>query len=278
MTSSACARRRVRAKFFVLASPRFFATIDPASCIGLIGLVLMATRYRGQGAGSRCCACILLARRRPVAARQRDHPAARGALPALGRLARRADRHHRARRRARHRGVAGARRGRAERGGRADDRGRRARAALSRCAHRVHRRHPGRIDLRRRRRKPNSRARLFESFGIAEAAHRARGQVARHRRERALHQGAGAAEARRALADRHLGASHAALGRRVPCGGISVEAFPVDYRTRGAIDLLRPFATLGDGLRRTDTAIKEWVGLVVYWLTDKTSELLPGPA
>ena len=59
--------------------------------------------------------------------------------------------------------------------------------------------------------------------------------------------------------------------------GFAVEAFPVDYRTRGAIDLLRPFSTLGDGLRRTDTAMREWVGLLVYWLTGRTTELLPAP-
>src|SRR4029077_9582681 len=38
--------------------------------------------------------------------------------------------------------------------------------------------------------------------------------------------------------------------------GFPVEAFPVDYRTRGAIDLLRPFSNVGDGLRRTDTAAR----------------------
>jgi len=59
--------------------------------------------------------------------------------------------------------------------------------------------------------------------------------------------------------------------------GFPVEAFPVDYRTRGAIDLLRPFATLGDGLRRTDTAVREWVGLVAYRLTGRTEAFFPGP-
>jgi uncharacterized SAM-binding protein YcdF (DUF218 family) len=59
--------------------------------------------------------------------------------------------------------------------------------------------------------------------------------------------------------------------------GFAVEAFPVDYRTRGAIDMLRPFATLGDGLRRTDTAAREWVGLFVYWLAGRTSDFFPGP-
>jgi uncharacterized SAM-binding protein YcdF (DUF218 family) len=59
--------------------------------------------------------------------------------------------------------------------------------------------------------------------------------------------------------------------------GFPVEAFPVDYRTRGAIDLLRPFATLGDGLRRTDTAAREWVGLLMYRLAGRSEELFPGP-
>jgi len=59
--------------------------------------------------------------------------------------------------------------------------------------------------------------------------------------------------------------------------GFPVEAFPVDYRTRGAIDLLRPFSTLGDGLRRTDTAMREWVGLLMYWAAGESSALFPGP-
>ncbi len=59
--------------------------------------------------------------------------------------------------------------------------------------------------------------------------------------------------------------------------GFAVEAYPVDWRTRGPVDALRPFPTLGDGLRRTDTAAREWVGLAVYWLTDQSSELFPGP-
>jgi hypothetical protein len=60
--------------------------------------------------------------------------------------------------------------------------------------------------------------------------------------------------------------------------GFAVEAYPVDWRTRGWEDALRPFGTMGDGLRRTDTAVREWVGLVVYWLFGKSSELFPGPA
>jgi uncharacterized SAM-binding protein YcdF (DUF218 family) len=59
--------------------------------------------------------------------------------------------------------------------------------------------------------------------------------------------------------------------------GFPVEAYPVDWRTRGADDALRPFATVGDGLRRSDTAVREWVGLAVYWLTGRSSELFPAP-
>jgi uncharacterized SAM-binding protein YcdF (DUF218 family) len=60
--------------------------------------------------------------------------------------------------------------------------------------------------------------------------------------------------------------------------GFAVEAFPVDWRTRGPEDALRPFATVGDGLRRTDTAVREWVGLVIYWLTGQSAQLFPAPA
>jgi uncharacterized SAM-binding protein YcdF (DUF218 family) len=56
-----------------------------------------------------------------------------------------------------------------------------------------------------------------------------------------------------------------------------VEAYPVDWRTRGPTDVVRPFPSLSDGLRRTDTAVHEWVGLLAYWLTGKTAALFPAP-
>ena len=59
--------------------------------------------------------------------------------------------------------------------------------------------------------------------------------------------------------------------------GFPVEAYPVDWRTRGPGDAIMPFPTVGDGLRRTDTAVREWVGLSVYWLTGQSSSLFPGP-
>src|SRR5260370_21774880 len=43
--------------------------------------------------------------------------------------------------------------------------------------------------------------------------------------------------------------------------GFPVEAYPVDWRTRGAEAALRPFASVGDGLRRSDTAGRDWAGL-----------------
>jgi uncharacterized SAM-binding protein YcdF (DUF218 family) len=59
--------------------------------------------------------------------------------------------------------------------------------------------------------------------------------------------------------------------------GFPIEAYPVDWRTRGTIDALQPFGSLAAGLERTDVAVREWVGLVVYRITGRTMELFPGP-
>ncbi len=59
--------------------------------------------------------------------------------------------------------------------------------------------------------------------------------------------------------------------------GFTVEAYPVDWRTRGPIDATRPFAALTDGLAMTDVAVHEWIGLLVYRLTGRTTELFPAP-
>jgi uncharacterized SAM-binding protein YcdF (DUF218 family) len=59
--------------------------------------------------------------------------------------------------------------------------------------------------------------------------------------------------------------------------GFAVEACPVDWRTRGPIDLALPFDTVAAGLARTDTAIHEWIGLAAYWLTGRSSDLFPAP-
>jgi uncharacterized SAM-binding protein YcdF (DUF218 family) len=59
--------------------------------------------------------------------------------------------------------------------------------------------------------------------------------------------------------------------------GFAVEAYPVDWRTRGPRDAGRFFGSLSEGLTRTDTALHEWAGLLIYRLTGKTKELFPAP-
>src|SRR6202166_14099 len=59
--------------------------------------------------------------------------------------------------------------------------------------------------------------------------------------------------------------------------GFPVEACPVDWRTRGPIDAMQPFISFAAGLTMTETAVHEWVGLVAYRLTGKTAELFPAP-
>ena len=59
--------------------------------------------------------------------------------------------------------------------------------------------------------------------------------------------------------------------------GFDVEAYPVDWRTRGWIDASRPFDDLSAGLVRSDVAAHEWTGLVSYWLTGRSKELFPAP-
>jgi len=59
--------------------------------------------------------------------------------------------------------------------------------------------------------------------------------------------------------------------------GFAVEPWPVDYRTADAWDLLRLFDAPSDGLKRLDTATREWVGLLIYRLTGRTDALFPAP-
>ena len=60
--------------------------------------------------------------------------------------------------------------------------------------------------------------------------------------------------------------------------GFNVEAYPVDWRVGERADLLTFSAIALDGLGRTDVAMREWMGLVAYRATGKIDELLPGPA
>jgi uncharacterized SAM-binding protein YcdF (DUF218 family) len=59
--------------------------------------------------------------------------------------------------------------------------------------------------------------------------------------------------------------------------GFEVEAYPVDYRIRGPGDMLITFSSVSEGFGRTDTAMREWVGLLAYWVSGRSSALFPGP-
>ena len=59
--------------------------------------------------------------------------------------------------------------------------------------------------------------------------------------------------------------------------GFAVEACPVDWRTRGPIDATELFPSLTAGLGMTDVALHEWIGLIAYRLAVKTDQLLPSP-
>lgn len=55
--------------------------------------------------------------------------------------------------------------------------------------------------------------------------------------------------------------------------GIDVIAYPVDYRMVEN----RVRVSLNGNMADLNTAVREWIGLVAYYLSEKTSELLPAP-
>lgn len=59
--------------------------------------------------------------------------------------------------------------------------------------------------------------------------------------------------------------------------GISVIPWPTDYRTPGPEGLGFQIANPVQNVNVTTAAIKEWVGLLIYNWTGKTSALFPGP-
>lgn len=59
--------------------------------------------------------------------------------------------------------------------------------------------------------------------------------------------------------------------------GFDVEAYPVNWHTRGRRDAAELFESFVGGLAMTDYAAHEWIGLAVYRLTGRTSELFPAP-
>jgi uncharacterized SAM-binding protein YcdF (DUF218 family) len=60
--------------------------------------------------------------------------------------------------------------------------------------------------------------------------------------------------------------------------GFDVEAYPVDWRMGGREDLFSFSNNGGEGLNRTEIAVREWIGLLAYRLMGRTADLLPGPA
>jgi len=56
-----------------------------------------------------------------------------------------------------------------------------------------------------------------------------------------------------------------------------VTPYPVDFRTGGGRNTLRPFAFISEGLRRLDLGTKEWAGLIGYYATGRTARLFPSP-
>ena len=69
------------------------------------------------------------------------------------------------------------------------------------------------------------------------------------------------------------------MPRAVACfrkAGFSIVAYPVDYRTEGWADVLRPVRKASDGLAALDLAAHEWTGLISYRLFGLTDEFLPG--
>jgi len=69
------------------------------------------------------------------------------------------------------------------------------------------------------------------------------------------------------------------MPRAVGCfrrAGFAVEAYPVNWLT-GVEPSFWPGNDFGGGLARLDLAVHEWMGVVAYWITGRTSTLLPSP-
>jgi len=61
-------------------------------------------------------------------------------------------------------------------------------------------------------------------------------------------------------------------------GWATIHPYPVDYNSVGYYGLgLHVFITAGGRLAKLDVAMKEWTGLLMYWLLGRTETLFPGP-
>lgn len=59
--------------------------------------------------------------------------------------------------------------------------------------------------------------------------------------------------------------------------GFDVTAYPVDFRTRGPVDMTRLFERIPAGLMRTDLGANEWIGLLAYRALGRIDDVFPGP-
>jgi uncharacterized SAM-binding protein YcdF (DUF218 family) len=59
--------------------------------------------------------------------------------------------------------------------------------------------------------------------------------------------------------------------------GFTVDAYPVDYQTGSTEHPSTLFRALLNNIRKTNRAVHEWIGLLVYWMTGRISALFPGP-
>ena len=59
--------------------------------------------------------------------------------------------------------------------------------------------------------------------------------------------------------------------------GFEVVPFPVDYRSSGTARDLAPTAEVSAGLRRLDTATREWLGLLAYRVSGRITDVFPSP-
>jgi uncharacterized SAM-binding protein YcdF (DUF218 family) len=120
-------------------------------------------------------------------------------------------------------------------------------------------------------------AKVFESLGIPRA------QLTMERRARNTFENA---EYSRAIAAPKTGerwllvTSAYHMPRAVGVfrqAGFPVEPYPVDWRVGGRDDLLSFHKFAIDGLANVEVSFREWMGLVAYRISGKTSELFPGP-
>ena len=69
------------------------------------------------------------------------------------------------------------------------------------------------------------------------------------------------------------------MPRAIGCfrkAGFPVEAYPVGWLTGVDVNV-GPSLVFSSGLAQFDSAAREWIGLMAYWVTGKTDEFLPRP-